>query len=89
MKRIWISATAIAVSLSGFACLDGQEPIIIAHRAQGVGLPGQNIPENVPLAFASGFGAEIDVRGDGEKLIELGHLFLSSFLLRKESFEDE
>ncbi len=72
MKRVWISIVVFAVS--GFGCLDGQEPIIVAHRAQGVGFPGENIPENVPLAFASGFGAEIDVRGDGEKLMELGHL---------------
>jgi hypothetical protein len=49
-------------------------PPIIAHRSLGIGEPGENVAANVPLALASGFGAEIDVRGDGAQPFELGHL---------------
>lgn len=56
------------------ACVGDGRPIIIAHRAQGVGPDGENLPANVPLVFAAGFGAEVDVRGDGARPFELGHL---------------
>lgn len=58
--------------LSG--CGEQHAPQIIAHRAQGVGEPGENLPGNVPLALAQGFGAEVDLRGDGDTALALGHL---------------
>jgi hypothetical protein len=51
-----------------------EKPAIIAHRALGVGEDVENLPANVPRAFALGFGAEVDVRGDGDRPYELGHL---------------
>lgn len=56
------------------ACAAEQHPLIVAHRAQGVGEHGENIVANVPRCFEAGFGVEIDVRGDGELDFELGHL---------------
>lgn len=56
------------------ACTHEQHPLIIAHRAQGVGEHGESVVENVAKCFEAGFGAEIDVRGDGELDFELGHL---------------
>ena len=55
------------------ACVD-EMPQIIAHRSLGVGEPGENVAANVPVALALGFGAEIDIRGDGKEPFELGHL---------------
>lgn len=60
--------------LASSACTHEQRPLIIAHRAQGVGEHGENVVGNVPKCFEEGFGAEIDVRGDGELDFELGHL---------------
>ena len=64
----------ITVYLSITGCGGEQRPNIIAHRAQGVGTHGENIVENVSLCFEAGFGAEIDIRGDGSLEMELGHL---------------
>ena len=55
------------------SCGDEADLIIIGHRAQGVGEPGENLAANVPLLFAAGFGAEVDIRGDGKRPFELGH----------------
>lgn len=64
----------LAVALAGTGCVADERPVIIAHRTLGVGADEENLPANVPLAFAAGFGAEVDVRGDGARPLELGHL---------------
>lgn len=56
------------------ACVPDERPVIIAHRGLGVGEDGENIPANAPCAFALEFGVEFDVRGDGARPFELGHL---------------
>lgn len=67
-------ALSLVVASAVSACAHEQYPLVIAHRAQGVGEHGENIVANVPKCFAAGFGAEIDVRGDGELDFELGHM---------------
>jgi len=80
VKRAWrvvvvgvvvVVAAGLATGLG--ACVDDMPPII-AHRALGVGDEAENLPANVPLALAAGFGAEVDIRGDGARPFELGHL---------------
>lgn len=57
-----------------FGCGRAQDPLIVAHRAQGVGPPGENMVANAAAALQAGFGVELDIRGDGELRFELGHL---------------
>jgi|GEM_PF-2135861 len=53
-------------------CAPTSHPII-AHRAQGLGLGGENEVANIVPALDAGFGVEIDIRGDGALPFELGH----------------
>lgn len=55
------------------SCADDAPEFIVGHRAQGVGDTEENRAANVPRLFAEGFGAEIDIRGDGARDFELGH----------------
>jgi hypothetical protein len=53
------------------ACEPPNQPEIVAHRALGFTEGGEeNQPHNVLLAFQNGFGAEIDLRTDGEGCAE-------------------
>jgi hypothetical protein len=61
----------LAFALSG--CAADASLIVIGHRAQGVGETGENLAANVPLLFDAGFGAEVDIRGDGRRPFALGH----------------
>ena len=51
----------------------GPDPLIIAHRAQGVEGTGENEIGDTVRALREDFGVEIDIRGDGEDRYELGH----------------
>jgi hypothetical protein len=63
----------VILLLSLVGCAADGDLIVIGHRAQGVGETGENLAANVPLLFDAGFGAEVDVRGDGSRPFTLGH----------------
>ena len=63
----------LCLLLAASGCAAGGEVVVIGHRAQGIGSSGENRALNVPHLFDAGFGAEIDIRGDGELQFELGH----------------
>lgn len=68
-KWLWLLPALLTIS-----CEQNPLPFIIAHRAQGVHSPGENLLQNVVPVLRGGFGVELDVRGDGVKELELGHL---------------
>ena len=67
-----LAAIVAAIALSGCSQLT-EKPILVSHRAQGFGVVGENLVENVPLPLLEGVGVEIDIRGDGDREFELGH----------------
>jgi len=56
------------------ACSAQPSVFIVGHRALGLGVSEENRAANVEGLFRAGFGAEIDIRGDGEAPFTLGHL---------------
>ena len=69
MKPVFLVVFSFLLS----ACGSVQNPIIIAHRATGLGAKGENQVSNVAPLMSAGFGVEIDIRADGDLQFELGH----------------
>lgn len=61
-----LTRAAALLACTLMAC-ERQSPSIVAHRALGVAeSTDENRPENIVLALQAGFGAEVDIRADGE-----------------------